>query len=512
MKYRMLAVSVCALLVAGTVGAQTFVGPPNNTFGGGSNYTFYADGLVFDVFSTVTLTAVDCYPNGAGDIVINLLDAAGTILQSTAPFTVLSGGVVTVPVGFTIAPGTGYQLDAQGTTTGGLFRNFGGTATYPYTAPGLLSITGPINGLAGFYYFFYNWQLGGSGPAATHETNDPVSTLDVNGATGTAFAAAQTTVCVGETFSLNSASTGGNYEVGVAFTGSVSGGIATTAGGQIVNLDITHPSAFYLNGGAAPSLVPHPGSFALPLSAPFALTGCAQQMVSDVGHPDGFQLSHAPELTAVAPTPGPQVLTLGDDDNVQMFLAGPPLCGTSVSFYGTTYFDFFVASNGGVTFTLGTNDFTATSGEWQAEMPRVGIQSDLEPNNFGTISVTNNGPAAGGDWITVAYQNVTEWGTTGMGVTSYNVELHGPNGHEIGGFMTDGTWGTSPVVGGMTNGLMGTHPALVSFDSLNGAGAQSSAAATDSVIDENTGGMLANTTGWTSIQFPGFDGSIYLVQ
>ncbi len=348
------------------------------------------------------------------------------------------------------------------------------------------------------------------GPAIPYQTNNSVSSLDVNGVIGTAFTSAASNACVGEIVNMNSSGTG-NYEIGVAFAPTVAGGIGTTAGAQVVNLNIGDPSFFFLNGGSIGLLIPHPGTFAMPLTTPNVLTASGQQMVTDAGHPDGFQLSQAPELTVTVGS-GSTPVTLQDDNFVQMMLPGPPLCGTTVDFYGTTYTDFFVESNGGVTFQMGSGDFTATASEWQSQMPRLGISADLEPNNYGTVTVTNNGAAGIGNWITVAYSNVTEWGTAGMGVTSFNVELHGPNGHEIGGFMTDGTWGATPVVGGITLGAGGTHPMLVSFDVLFGMGLQANANTTDSVIDENTAGMLANTNGWTSVQFPSFDGSAYLVQ
>lgn len=344
---------------------------------------------------------------------------------------------------------------------------------------------------------------------AQYQINQTGSSLDVNGVQGGSFNPAVSTACVGGSINLNSSGTG-NYEIGIALTAAVGGGVFTTAGGQVVNLDLTHPSLFYLNGGAVMSTIPHPGSFTLPIVIPTTLTGSGQQLCTDPGHPDGFQLSQCPTVNATA-AGSAQALTLGDDNFVQVFLQGQPTCANAVSFYGTTYTDFFVESNGGLRFVSGSGDFTATSGEWQTQDPRIGIQSDFEPNQYGTCTVTNNGPGAGGDWMTIAFTNFTEWGTTGMGVTSFNVELHGPNGHEIGGFTTDGTWGTTPCVGGITNGSLGTHPALVSFDALFGLGLQANANPTDSVIDENTGGMLVNTTGWTSIQFPFADGSAYAV-
>ena len=44
-----------------------------------------------------------------------------------------------------------------------------------------------------------------------------------------------------------------------------------------------------------------------------------------------------------------------------------------------------------------------------------------------------------------------------------------------------------------------------------GRSAYRSAQATDSVIDENAGGMLLNTAGWTDLLLPLGDGSAYIV-
>lgn len=390
----------------------------------------------------------------------------------------------------------------------------GGTHVVPGTPIGGLNLLAGGNAIIGFVA-----STGGAWEdhdllwwsTATYETDDAAGSLDVDGVVSSGFSPAASTRCTGQTFNLNSTGTG-TFEIGVAFAPVVPGGVLQTPGGQIVNLNLSDPSLFYLNGGPVLSLLPHPGAFTLTTALPAPTLASAQQLTTDVGHPDGFQLSQVPELTIVTPGVGtPLTLALGDDDNTQVLLSATDPCATTVSFYGTTYTDLFVNSNGDVSFTQGHTDFSASSAEWQTLMPRIGIQSDMQPNIYGTITVTNNGTTGAGDWITVAFQNVTEWGTTGMGVTSYNVELHGPNGHEIGGFTTDGTWGATSVVGGMSNGASGTHPALVSFDGLFGLGIQTSALATDSVIDENTGGMLLNTAGWSSIQFPFFDGSAFLV-
>lgn len=421
------------------------------------------------------------------------LDNAATPLISV-PFDFATGGTSINGValgGLSLANGTDAYVGFTG-TTGGLNQN-NDILAWTFGAPGCGQLIGP-------------W-----------ETNGPVSSLDLDGLQGSAYIPAVTTNCVGSMITLNSGATAGaGSDIAITLSRVIPAAI-TTVGGQQVNIDVFDPSLFNFNGGVPNfggilNLQPHPGtfSFAPPTGATFS--GSAQQLSTDAGHPDGFQLSQPVELNVIA-AGGSQTLSLGDDATVQVILSGSPLCANAgIIFYGTTYNDINVNSNGDVSFTAGHTDFTATAAEWQSMMPRMGIQGDLEPNNYGTITVTNNGFAGVGDWVTVAYSNVTEWGTTGMGVTSYNLEFHGPNGHEIAGFTTDGTWGTTAVVGGISLGSGGTHPALVSFDTQNGLGLQANAASTDSVIDENPTGMLINTTGWTSIGFPLFDGSAYIVQ
>lgn len=141
-------------------GAANFtVGPVNNSFAGGSNYTHQPDGIVFDVNNSVTIDSLYVYPNNSGNVVINIENSSQTnIFTITVPVTVTSPGSKTViPIGYTIAPGTGYRMNNVGSTVGGLFRNTGG-AQYPYTSLPL-NITGAINNSTTFYYKFYDWHL-----------------------------------------------------------------------------------------------------------------------------------------------------------------------------------------------------------------------------------------------------------------------------------------------------------------------------------------------------------------
>ncbi|MEZ4777089.1 MAG: GEVED domain-containing protein [Bacteroidia bacterium] len=134
--------------------------PADNTFGAGAAYTFFPDGLTFDVGQDITISSVKVYPGSAGTIVVNVLDNTGFVVETASfPF----GGTVTDTVlnlNFDIPVGTGYQMNANGSTVTSLFRNSGG-AVFPYEIPGVVSVTGTINGLgtSGFYYFFYDWNV-----------------------------------------------------------------------------------------------------------------------------------------------------------------------------------------------------------------------------------------------------------------------------------------------------------------------------------------------------------------
>ena len=139
------------------------MGPADNTIGAGADYTFYADGLIFDAFAPFTIDSVTVYPNVAGNVVIVVEDAAagliGTVTVAVAP--TVAGEATRIPVGISVPAGIGHEINATGTTTG-LWRNSGG-AVYPYLGGSLGQITGSINALAGYYYFWYDWQITGGG-------------------------------------------------------------------------------------------------------------------------------------------------------------------------------------------------------------------------------------------------------------------------------------------------------------------------------------------------------------
>jgi len=151
------------------------VGPLDNTIGTGGNHDpAFARGLVFDVTSAVVIDSVQVYPNTPGDVVVRLLDSNDNLLATATVAVNTAGNQTAIPLGFYVLPGTGYILDAVGTTTGGLFRNDSGP-TYPYAGTNL-QITGPTNNLPDYYYYFYDWAV--VEPVCTGETTPVAVTVD----------------------------------------------------------------------------------------------------------------------------------------------------------------------------------------------------------------------------------------------------------------------------------------------------------------------------------------------
>jgi hypothetical protein len=124
-------------------------------------------GIMFNALSDFTIGSVDVYPistsSTSGTVTIALKNAAGTTLQTvTAPVTVSAAGALnTIPLNFIVTPGTGYRLVVTAATgMSSLIRESSGLS-YPYTLPGVLSMTSGYTSGASqtYYYYLYNWQI-----------------------------------------------------------------------------------------------------------------------------------------------------------------------------------------------------------------------------------------------------------------------------------------------------------------------------------------------------------------
>lgn len=131
------------------------VGPPNNSFGTGGYFGLDTRWNYFDCYSPVILNSVKVYAGSAGNRTIQLRDGSGNILQQTTVN--LPSGQSVVTLNFNVPAGTDLRLTVSGTAD--LYRNNSGPS-YPYTYPGLMSIT-RSNATApyDYYYFFYDLQI-----------------------------------------------------------------------------------------------------------------------------------------------------------------------------------------------------------------------------------------------------------------------------------------------------------------------------------------------------------------
>lgn len=185
---------------------------------------------------------------------------------------------------------------------------------------------------------------------------------------------------------------------------------------RFINLDVT-AGLFFLNGGFAPSLLPHPGTVSLGFPMPAGLTISAQQVVAPTGHPDGFDLSQAAEVTGVSATafPGP-----AGDDIAMTFTAGAPLPGCngptpSISMYGTTYTNYALITNGRWTMGAANTSFTAAN---PGDTTFAGLWCDLNTATAGTITVE---VIAGG--MRANYNGVGFFGGTAAATNTFKVDV-----------------------------------------------------------------------------------------
>lgn len=177
---------------------------------GSTQNTGTAAYIIFDAISGFTLNTVDIYPYGttnavAGTMTISLDNSSGVSLQTTTvsviAYTAANPTMQTVPVNFNITPGTGYRLRFSAYTGGvtGALRDLT-TATppavFPYTIPGVVSITN--SSAAGYYYYFYNWSVS----SGCEGTRTPV-TATITAPPAMTVSAADPTLCPGGTTSVS---------------------------------------------------------------------------------------------------------------------------------------------------------------------------------------------------------------------------------------------------------------------------------------------------------------------
>ncbi|WP_313093401.1 Ig-like domain-containing protein [Chryseobacterium flavum] len=156
--------------VTASTGSRVMTGFTNAV--SSSGYTLDA-GLLFDVYSPLTIEGVYVYPmgTGAGTVEIALQDGnvSPAVTLQTITVNLTGSGAphvkTYVPLNFTVVPGNNYKLmmvTRSGDVTGLIRESGSGWGSYPFTAPGLLSITaGNLSGNSPStsYYYFYDWKV-----------------------------------------------------------------------------------------------------------------------------------------------------------------------------------------------------------------------------------------------------------------------------------------------------------------------------------------------------------------
>lgn len=172
--------------------ASNYVGSTDTTVYGG-NGNFNAEyWLTFDCFEAIRLVSVIVNAGSNGPRVFTLRDVAGNNIDSVTVD--LPAGVSTVMLNFNIQPGS-YRL--VGPKNANLWRN-NQNISYPYTIPGLISITG--SNVANRYYYFYKWEI--KGPDCI-SARLPLTAYIYPSLSGGLAAAENTSLCTEETASLS---------------------------------------------------------------------------------------------------------------------------------------------------------------------------------------------------------------------------------------------------------------------------------------------------------------------
>jgi len=148
-----------------TQGPVLSAGALNNNIGTGGNFNSSDSwGLYFDVLAPMQLISAKVYATGAGLRTVQVLNSSSAVVESRTVN--VPAGESRITLDIELPPGTQYLIKLSGAVD--LYRNNAGAA-YPYSTPGLVTITGTnATGAAAttYYYFFYDWEVREAGCAS----------------------------------------------------------------------------------------------------------------------------------------------------------------------------------------------------------------------------------------------------------------------------------------------------------------------------------------------------------
>ncbi len=143
-----------------TPGPSNYVGAVDNSIGQGTifNNDQY---LIFDAYTDFRLDSVFVISGQSANRTIELRNSQGTVIEDTTIF--IPAGQYQIPLFFDVPVGIDHQLGVNSSSTISMYRNLNGP-TYPYTLPGVCSITRSSANTDPYqyYYFFYNWVIQGA--------------------------------------------------------------------------------------------------------------------------------------------------------------------------------------------------------------------------------------------------------------------------------------------------------------------------------------------------------------
>ena len=325
---------------------------------------------------------------------------------------------------------------------------------------------------------------------ATYETNSPEASLTVDGVLvadpvcgpGAVIDAtlAGSPYCGTMVLSTNQSGgiKGGQYEIALQAGPLVSG--VDTGNGELANIDLAQPIV-WMNGGAAGAdffAMPgtqFPGSQGGSMTVEFCI-GCPisftmQAVVLDdaPAPPNDYFLSQATQINVALDPTCTDLSATASDDGSQMYTPTAP-----ITFYGTSYSDIFVATNGRVEFVGPDGDFTPTVGEGLTDNPFVGPWTDLRHplGGGGCLYVCDDG--AGN--VSVRWESLQHWndGSVRMSAT---VSFAATGEITIDGMENVGGFGEEMFLGITQGNLGATDPGMVDYT----LGAGTTANATDMI-------------------------------
>ncbi|WP_380286608.1 beta strand repeat-containing protein, partial [Hymenobacter monticola] len=287
-------------------GGQENVGKPATSGADGTNTN---GGLYFTTTGATTITSVTVYRSAnaaAGTATVQLLTGSTTSGTPVASVTVpvpantsaaISPAVLTLNLA---VPAAGNYTLYLSTATPSLIRDFsGGTSTpataFPYVSPsGTVRITDGT--LAGYYYFFYNWQIGSECVSTAART--PIQVNVTPGLVAT-LGAATATSCGRSPYTLNGSIAG--TATGGTYTTSGTGTFAPNA--TTLNATYTPSAADVAAGTVTLTLTPTGPSAACTQTARTVLT-LSTPPNSSFSYPAGTYCTNSPVTVAPILAPG----------------------------------------------------------------------------------------------------------------------------------------------------------------------------------------------------------------